>query len=158
MYTKVQGQIYLLNIGVADNLPFPAVLGWDLPVLFDLLDSSQRCNVAVTYLAKKLEEPSQTLSALPFYDAGKSCKSHWQKRQEKFHHMVVTPPSSSERELPLGFRIPNNVSEMQQNDPTLAPLLQRAKERGQGTDPDSCSSEDFFLKGGILYRQQGTEI
>ena len=27
LYVKVDGQTYLLNIGVVDNLPFPAVLG-----------------------------------------------------------------------------------------------------------------------------------
>lgn len=27
LYIKVQGQVYFLNIGVADNLPFPVILG-----------------------------------------------------------------------------------------------------------------------------------
>uniref|UniRef100_A0A8C5GD01 Gypsy retrotransposon integrase-like protein 1 n=1 Tax=Gouania willdenowi TaxID=441366 RepID=A0A8C5GD01_GOUWI len=165
VYIKVQGQTYLVNVGVADNLPFPAVLGRDLPVLFDLLDSSRGCNAAVTRAqSQRLEETSPTLSALPFYDAdletapGKSRKSRRQKRQEKFHKTVVAPLSGPDPELPLGFGIPSNVIEMQQNDTTLVPLFQRAKEAGQGTVPDSCSSEDFFLKGGILYRQQGSAI
>lgn len=41
MFIKVNGQTYLLNIGVVDNLPYAAVLGRDLPVLFDLLESDQ---------------------------------------------------------------------------------------------------------------------
>ena len=41
MYIKVEGQTYLLNIGVVDNLPYPVVLGRDLPVLFDLLEGKQ---------------------------------------------------------------------------------------------------------------------
>lgn len=70
VYIEVQGQPYLLNIGVADNLPFPVVLGSDLPVLFDLLNQPQNCNVAITRVqAKVVDDPSVTLSALPFYDA-----------------------------------------------------------------------------------------
>ena len=48
MYLEVEGQTYLLNIGVSGNLPFPVVLGSDLPVLFDLLRKPHSCNVAVT--------------------------------------------------------------------------------------------------------------
>lgn len=51
---EVQGQPYLLNIGVADKLPFPVVLGSDLPVLFDLLYHPQSCNAAVTRAQAKL--------------------------------------------------------------------------------------------------------
>lgn len=70
IYIEVQEQPFLLNIGVADNLPFPVVLGSDLPVLFDLIPQYQHCNVAVTRAqAKLVDETSVTLSALPFYDA-----------------------------------------------------------------------------------------
>ena len=70
MYIEVQGQPYLLNIGVVDNLSFPVVLGRDLLVLFDLLHQPQSCNLAVTRAQAKLgDEPSVTLRALPFYDA-----------------------------------------------------------------------------------------
>ncbi len=58
MYIKPDGQTLLLNVGVVDNLPFPAVLGRGPPVLFDLLetDQSQKCNAAVTRVqAKKIQ-------------------------------------------------------------------------------------------------------
>lgn len=50
LYVKVDGNTYLLNVGAVDNLPFPAVLGRGLPVLFDLLESDQsrKSNVVVT--------------------------------------------------------------------------------------------------------------
>lgn len=70
IYIEVQRQPYLLNVGVADKLSFPVVLGSDLPVLFDLLHQSQSCNVAVTRAqAKLVNEPSLSLSTLPFYDS-----------------------------------------------------------------------------------------
>lgn len=33
----IEGQTYLLTVGVVANLPVPALLGWDLPILLDLL-------------------------------------------------------------------------------------------------------------------------
>lgn len=50
---KVHGQLYLLNICVAQNLPFPTVLGQELPVLCDLLNSSNICNIALTRLERE---------------------------------------------------------------------------------------------------------
>uniref|UniRef100_A0A667YIB5 Gypsy retrotransposon integrase-like protein 1 n=1 Tax=Myripristis murdjan TaxID=586833 RepID=A0A667YIB5_9TELE len=159
MYITVQGQAYLLNIGVADNLPFPVVLGRDLPVLFDLLNPGQKCNVAVTRArVKQPDEPSLTLSTLPFYGAeletkpGKSRKPRSQKRQEKFKGTVVKTPVEAAPELPLGFELPNNVIELQQSDSSLTTFLQRAKEKETKAD---TSTEEYFLQNGILYRQHG---
>ncbi len=96
VYIKVQGQTYLLNVGVIDNLPFPVILGDDLPVLIDLLQPKS-CNVALTRAqAKKSGEREPTLSALPFYNAGidlepaKERKSRRQRRLEKFQHTAVS--------------------------------------------------------------------
>uniref|UniRef100_A0A8C7Y906 Uncharacterized protein n=1 Tax=Oryzias sinensis TaxID=183150 RepID=A0A8C7Y906_9TELE len=93
LYIEVQGQTYFLNVGVVDDLPFPVVLGHDLPVLFDLLDTKGNSNFAVTRTQTRLEEEqSPLLSALPFDDAeletnpGKSRKPRSQRRQEKFKH------------------------------------------------------------------------
>lgn len=113
MYIKVDRQTYLLNIGVIDSLPFPAVLGRDLPVLFDLLESDQsrKCNVVVTRAqATKSSDYSETLCALPFYNEeletapGKSRETHRQRWQEKFQHAVVKPPTHPQ---PVTLRISN---------------------------------------------------
>ena len=142
MHIKVQGQIYLVNIGVAENLPFPAVL----PVLFDLLNTNHTCNVAVTRAqAMEKEELSHTLCALPFHDSdletapGKSRKSRRQSTQEKFQH-IAKYSSDIEPELPLGFKIPVNINEMQHGDPALVPLFKKA-ERKQRSGQDFISRE-----------------
>jgi len=96
MYIKVDNQTYLLNIVVADKLPYPVVLGLDLPVLFDLFESDKtmKCYAAVTRgQAKKSNEHLQILSTLPFYSdkatPSKSRKTRRHRRQEKFLHTVV---------------------------------------------------------------------
>lgn len=69
LYIKVQGQTYLLDVGVADNLPYPVILGHDLPVLLDLLQPEPFCNVVVTRAkTKQAEEMKSTLSVMPFFD------------------------------------------------------------------------------------------
>ncbi|XP_032402498.1 protein NYNRIN-like [Xiphophorus hellerii] len=158
MYIEVQGQLYLLNVGVAENLPFPVVLGSDLPVLFDLLHKPQNCNVVTRSQAKKPEESPAILSVLPFYDAdldvqpGKSRKSRRQKRREKFLH---TPVASTEgvQDLPQGFKMPLNIAQIQRDDSSLAALFLKAKEPQKGNHRGSA--DEFVLQKNILYRQQG---
>lgn len=139
------------------------MLGRDLPVLFDLLNSSETCNIAVTRSrAIKTEESSNVLSALPFYDAdletaaGKPRKSRRQRRQEKLQH-VAKVSCDTEPELPLGFKIPVNIREMQRDDPALAPLFEKAG-RKQRSELDFSSSEEFLQKDDVLYRLQGSVL
>ena len=157
---EVQGQAYLLNVGVVDNLPFPVILG-DLPVLFDLLNPTQSCNVALTRAqAKHVDVDSPALSALPFYGVeletqpGKSRKPRSQRRQEKFQRTAIQPSAEATPDMPLGFQVPTNIIEMQHNDPTLSNLLQRAEKRESGTEPDG-RREEYFLQNGVLYHQHG---
>ncbi|KAJ8246605.1 hypothetical protein GJAV_G00253360, partial [Gymnothorax javanicus] len=166
MYIKVEGQTYLLNVGVAENLPYPAILGRDLPVLFDLLEPEQgrKCNVAVTRAqAKQPSEYSEILSALPFYNAelettpGKSRKTRRQRKQEKFQHTIVRPPTNAEPELPVGFQMPANISDMQKTDPSLASLFQRAEGKEPGAELD-FNGQEYILQNGMLYRQQGSVL
>lgn len=35
---EIQGQMYLLKVGIMENLPFELILGRDVPVLSDLLE------------------------------------------------------------------------------------------------------------------------
>ncbi|XP_051271638.1 uncharacterized protein LOC127372197 isoform X2 [Dicentrarchus labrax] len=166
MYIKVDGQTYLLNIGVVDSLPFPAVLGRDLPVLFDLLESDQsrKCNAAVTRAqAIQSNDYSETLCALPFYNyeletaPGKSRKTRRQRRQEKFQHTLVKPPTNLEPELPLGFQMPDNIIEMQKADPSLVSLFQKAEGKEPGAGLNSNRNE-YIHQNGMLYYQQGSVL
>ena len=77
MCIKIEGQTYLLNIGVVDNLPYSAVLGQELPVLFDLFEEkqSQTCNVVVTRgQTKSSNEHSETLIPL-FHQTGSGSRT-----------------------------------------------------------------------------------
>ncbi|CAI5648356.1 uncharacterized protein LOC112843270 isoform X1 [Oreochromis niloticus] len=144
IYIKVQDQMYLLNVGVVNSLPYSAVLGRDLPVLFDLLESeqSEECNVVVTRAqAKQVSTHSETLSALPFFNEGfettvvKPRKTRRQRRQEKFKFLLVETLTDAEpTSSPLGFNIPTEIAQLQKSDQSLISLFQKAKEKEPGVE------------------------
>lgn len=111
VHVKVHGQSFLLEVGLSPDLPYPMVLGQDLPVLFDLLPL-QSCNAAITRaMAKSSEEEVVLLGALPFFEAeleaepGKTRKSRSQRKCEKFRHAVVSE-GEPVPENTLGYKIP----------------------------------------------------
>ncbi len=72
-----------------------------------------------------------TLSALPFYNVEynvdaepvKQHKSCRQRKREKFLHTTVSSSLPPEPEVPLDFKIPGNIVELQQQDESLAEYL-----------------------------------
>ncbi|XP_026010619.1 uncharacterized protein LOC113013700 [Astatotilapia calliptera] len=166
IYIKVQDQMYLLNVGVVNSLPYSVVLGRDLPVLFDLLESEQteECNVAVTRAqAKQVSTHSEILSALPFFNEEfettvvKPRKTRRQRRQEKFKFSPVDTLTDAEpTPSPLGFNIPTEIAELQKSDQSLISLFRKAKEKEAGVE--QVLNSEYILQNDILYRQQGSVL
>lgn len=73
--------------------------------------------------SKHVDEPSSTLSALPFNNADletkprKSQKSCSERRQDEFKNTVANPPVEVVPDTPLGLKIPANIIKMQKIDP-----------------------------------------
>uniref|UniRef100_A0A1A8V711 Peptidase A2 domain-containing protein n=1 Tax=Nothobranchius furzeri TaxID=105023 RepID=A0A1A8V711_NOTFU len=156
----VQGATYLLKVGVADNLPYPVILGEDLPVIYDLLKEVESCNAAVTRAqAKTQSDQFTTLSSLPFFDSdvegqpGKTLKACSQKRHEKLEYNVQRGQNEEAPDLPLGFTIPNDIRQMQQDDLTLSALLLKAK--GETEAEYDTKRGRYILQHGILYHHHG---
>ncbi len=87
------GQTYLMKVGLAQNLPYPVVLGHDFPALMDLLPLKDTCNVVLTWAQSKQnegEEEENPVLSLPFFDSELSVnpvkvkKSGRERKQEKF--------------------------------------------------------------------------
>uniref|UniRef100_A0A3B3Z4U7 CCHC-type domain-containing protein n=1 Tax=Poecilia mexicana TaxID=48701 RepID=A0A3B3Z4U7_9TELE len=147
VYVTIKGQTYLLNAGVVDNLPFPIILGNDLPVLIDLLKSPQ-CNVALTRAqAKQTEEIVSDLSTLPFHNVEvfteetKDRKSKRLRRREKFQGTVVVPSDAPDPEVLKDFKIPGNILELQHQDSGLVRYFKEAKVNKNG----------FAIQNDLLY-------
>ncbi len=162
VYVKVRGQTYLLEVGIADGLPFPVVLGHDLPVLWDLLQLVPTCNVVVTRAkARKREEREPLLGTLPFFEedveicgSAKPRKSRRQKRLEKIQYNASKMPDETIADFSPEFKLPSNITQLQQEDASLVPYGERAKREVVKTT-DSDLNERYCFQQGILYRQLG---
>lgn len=167
VHVEVQEQVYLLNVGLVNDLPCSMFLGQDLPV-FDLLPGSHECNMAETRsMARKREEDIQYISALPSFDLdldldldnqpGKSRKLKRQRKQEKFNFVansVAEDPFSEQ--FKSHFVVLQDIGQMQQDDFEIGPLYREV----QGYH-NPCSQEGheskFILQDGVLYWRQGAE-
>lgn len=151
LYIEIQGQSYLISVGVAENLPFPVVLGDDLSILYDLIKPTKTCNVVTRAQSKLTCDDSLALSALPFFDAeleakpGKSKKPRSQKRQEKFRNTIVKVSGEPNLDLPSDFKLPTNIVEMQQNDPTLSKLFLMARKEEPELGAELAEPKEFFF-------------
>ncbi|KAG1933522.1 gag-pol fusion protein [Pimephales promelas] len=162
----VQEQPYLLKVAVVEQLPYPVILGQDFPLLFNLLPFNSACSMVMTRAqAMQSMDESETLKSFPFFDAEleagpvKVRKSRQQRRQEKYRYRDAEGQEQGGKldEL-IGYKIPSNMAELQQTDPVLSPLYQRAiltsQEEG-GNAVEDRVVERFVLQEKVLYRQQG---
>lgn len=146
----VDEQPYLLTVGVVEKLPVAAILGWDLPVLYDVLlegrvkDSD--CEEAVTGLvitraqarAGVTAEQTVKTCAEPFSDLDSSVfeggtkgprKSRHQRRFEK--GLNSREPDSKEGLLKDIWEVPGDIGARQREDSSLKPLFDKVGKRGQ---------------------------
>lgn len=149
-------------MGVADNLPFPVVLGHDLPVLWDLLQPVPSCNIVVTRAKARKREEEQLLRALPFFDhavdtvdSAKPRKSRRQRRLEKVQYNASKMPVDSLSDFSPDFKLPTNISQLQQEDASLVPYLVRAEQEDAENIEGNLTKESYYLQQGILYRGLG---
>ncbi|XP_026050763.1 uncharacterized protein LOC113037671 [Carassius auratus] len=162
VYVKIEEQTYLVEVGVADNLSFPVILGQDIPVLLELLYPARQCNVVVTRAkANQSEGIEHTLSNLPFFNAeietgvSKRRKSRREKRQEKVKYAAHTESEDLACDLPVNFQRPTNIVQMQQEDASLTECFARAAEVREKPIEDNTAR--YGITKGILYRELGDQ-
>ncbi|KAK7898417.1 hypothetical protein WMY93_019270 [Mugilogobius chulae] len=167
---QVEGQQYLLSVGVMSKLPYQVILGWDLPVLRELLaKSNDKDNIipveslaVVTRSSHKQRVEPECGDGdwdLPFQDCivpDSGCstkgprKSKSQKRQEKVKGTKMVESVSAPISDKLMI-IPDDLVKLQREDPTLAPLF--AKCVPSDTQVTDRVREVFFVKDDQLYRR-----
>ncbi|KAL2102153.1 hypothetical protein ACEWY4_001321 [Coilia grayii] len=123
VYLEVEGQIYQLTVGVVEKLSHPVLMGQDVLLLPELIQSSRLVNMVITRSQKAVElpekdstkqpSPENTLQQLPFADCNiesvsrvRMRKSRQQRRQDRLEGTVqrvkevqVTQPDGDWGEL-----------------------------------------------------------
>ncbi|XP_056879584.1 uncharacterized protein LOC130520041 [Takifugu flavidus] len=131
-YVKVCGQTYLLSVGLVPKLPYPVLLGQDLPVLSDLVGRTALACVVTRAMAKA--KPID-MADFPFYGEDvpvepactreERCAKRRQTVEEIIEHSDlqsvtdVDPPSLSDADV----RFSGDIADIQRADLTLAHCL-----------------------------------
>lgn len=170
---QVEGQNYLLSVGVFPHLPYQVVLGSDLPIVAELItkqSSETRAScassslLAVTRSKSRQEQDSSVgWEELPFADQEvtgfehsrqtKKKKSRRQRRQDRVRGTKMAEHVSEPLESDL-FAITSDIAKLQNEDPTLATLFSKCVP--ESTQVVGRGKEAFVVKGDMLYRRSQT--
>uniref|UniRef100_A0AAQ5XHE4 Gypsy retrotransposon integrase-like protein 1 n=1 Tax=Amphiprion ocellaris TaxID=80972 RepID=A0AAQ5XHE4_AMPOC len=165
----VNGQAYLLSVGVVEKLPVAAILGWDLPVLLDVLleeegkDTDCEKGVlgpVITRAQARAEvtskpkltcepqtEPFSTLDDSLFEGGTKGPrKSRRQRRFEK--GLKSREPDCKEGLIKDRWEVPEDIGAMQREDASLKSLFDKVV---GGLDSAKGDRECFVLEKDVLY-------
>lgn len=152
----VNEQPYLMCVGVVEGLPVDMVLGWDMPVLDELLKMSGKCNAPTTVSCPVLTRAKAKagLQPLPDFDnsliqgGNKPRKSRRQCRMEKYLGTPISEVSTEGLEV-RDWKIPGNIGQLQAADVTLKPLFDKACE-GEAKVM-TLGAEMYAVENGVLY-------
>ena len=156
----VADQPYLVTVGVVENLPVDAILGWDLPVLMDLLnangvpaenDPGENGECALSLACPVLTRAQAKAGVQPLPDLDYSLcevgtkgpkKSRRQRRFEK--KMWTVNPADADC---LMWNVPDNIGQLQCSDETLKCVFAKL-----GGETKECLGKDHFVMDeGVLY-------
>lgn len=152
---EIDGQAYLLSVGVMDEAPYPVVIGQDVPVLAELLhnkDTDATAFFTTRAQSRKQNDLSQAFDELPFAQRpekvkkGKTERKQSKVRGTKMVEEVPCPPVREEEIVGQDFEA------MQRADPTLQPLFQKAMTEEQLEQCLRRGKEGHIVRDGKLYR------
>ncbi len=165
VYIEVLNQSYLMKVGIAEALPYPILLGTDMPMLPELLQDIEWCGVVTRAQSKQVVQTTldpdadNALQILPFCstDIDSDSKEGYRLHQRRgwVADMFDTAEQAKEEvtELELcesDIVIPKDLAQLQREDPTLAACFDQDK---QHDDTDILHDEPFVLERGLLYKQ-----
>lgn len=172
IYIEIQGQTYQIMVGVVEKLSHPVVIGQDIVILPELLETCKHVNVVVTRSQHQLQPPekqkdecseSNGLKELAFADCEitpparvKIKKTRMQRRQAK---LVGTKEKELQCNQPeyLCGEVPEDLGKLQKEDSTLRKAFEKVTqvdEVSTGVAP-ALSGESFIVREGRLYHQSG---
>ncbi len=176
VYIEINGQPYLMKVGIATTLPYPVLLGTDMPILADLVQETAWCGMVTRTQAQKLTQLSEpqdlaqnTLQEMPFFtdemigETKPSKEDRLEKRRKWVSDLIDTSEDFDfELEEPqldeAGLSISNELAKLQKDDATLAECFGNVcKDTAVGL----LYGEMFLIKRGLLYRQSkedGTQL
>lgn len=173
VYLEVRGQTYQMAVGVVERLSHSVVIGQDILVLPEFVQTSQPVCMVVPSSQDSAQGPqestgwseSNALLKMPFAGEDISAlvrrrgkKSRRQRRQDRLVGTVERnaelPPTQVDGEL---GEVPDNFEQLQREDPTLQKAFEIVTHINdvQTEVPSALSGESYKIKNGLLYHQPG---
>ncbi|KAM7394882.1 hypothetical protein PAMA_006561 [Pampus argenteus] len=155
----IDEQPYLLTVGVVENLPVEIILGWDLPVLINLLHEKEvpaktDCGEGNVNVSCPVITRAQAKGVQPLPDLDSSlCEGGTKgpkksRRQRRFEKQLRQTDPELEGMVKNMWDVPQNVAELQREDATLQPLFAKVGEEANG----GCVwRERFIVENDVLY-------
>ncbi len=145
VYIEVLNQSYLMKVGIAETLPYPILLGTDMPMLSELLQDIEWCGVVTRAQSKQAVQKTldpdadNALQILPFGSADIEIESDptednrlCQRRgwvAGMFDTAEQAKEEATEPELcESDIVIPNDLAQLQREDPTLVACFDQVKQ------------------------------
>lgn len=157
-------QSYLITVGVVEGLPVDAVLGWDLPILLDLLleteeaegiDSGESGDVCMNVVCPVVTRAQAKADVQPLPDLDSSLREGGTKgprksrRQRCFEKQLKLPdPEKGKASFNSMLEVPDNISVLKRGDGTLKPLFAKVFE---GPVEKCLGRERFVIDNNVLY-------
>ncbi|KAG5277592.1 hypothetical protein AALO_G00119390, partial [Alosa alosa] len=170
---EVQGQAFLLRAGIVSGLRYPVVLGQDVVILPELVQSVQPVSMVVTRAQAKQSADDEATKAvcdmLPYsqtdidldIDLPAVCKTPKTCRQRRLAKMQGTTEKSvgqlpkPDGDLKDVWKPPSNLRDLQKSDESLKNAFSKVTEidgvkTGESAD---LNGEFYFVKDDLLYHQ-----
>ncbi|KAL1246972.1 hypothetical protein QQF64_034274 [Cirrhinus molitorella] len=156
-----QEQSFLMNVVIVDDLPGDMILGRDLPVLFELLQTTMNSDTVTSATVHKScpvvtrAQAKEGLQPLPYLHCsllqGGTKGPRKPRRQRRLEKYLGTPvPKVSVEGLKADdWRIPENIGELQRKDESLKSLFEKA---ASGKGQNLCD-EKYVIVNNVLYLQ-----
>ncbi len=144
-----------MAVGVVENIPVDANLGWDLPVLMELLHENEllvrtdseeaSVNVSCPFITRAQAKPG--IEPLPHLDSS-LCEGGTKgprKIRRQWHFEKQLRPTEPKTESST-WEVPNNIAVLQRQDDSLTPLFAKS-----GQNDKRVGKERFTVENDILY-------
>lgn len=153
----IDGQAYLLTVGIMDEAPYPVVLGQDVPVLAELLqDRTTATAFMLTRAQSKRTGDAAGWDELPFPDQKKSRSERRadKVRGTRIHETLPSPPMSEEDVITTDFE------KLLREDASLKTLFETAVTAEEAAKLISRGKECHVVREGRLYHmsEEGEQL
>lgn len=161
----IEGQKYLLTVGIMDSCPYPVVLGQDVPVLVELLQHQSPVSLACVTTrsqAKAEQADKELLAELPFPDSQPDRKPRKTRSVRRRDKVLGTPLQGQFPLPPMDGSVVESADfkDLQKADMTLKQCFEKVVSEEEAIKVKVGEKDCFVVRDGMLMRvsEEGEQV